>query len=166
MNSFPPHFTWHIFIVAIFLLLSYVWVFSSLSHVQLFVTPWTVARQAPLSMDFPGKNTGVGCHFFLQRIFQTQGSNPHLLHCGWILYPLSHQGSPFNDRQFKWAGSIKCLVAGNLGCFQFCVCYKQCSCAQLFLLGKSAGLAHWVRGSAWTSAFPPLWLTVIYFLLF
>ena len=24
-------------------------------------------------MDFPGKNTGVGCHFFLQGIFMTQG---------------------------------------------------------------------------------------------
>ena len=28
-----------------------------------FAAPWTVAGQAPLSMDFPGKNTGVGCHF-------------------------------------------------------------------------------------------------------
>ena len=27
-------------------------------HVQLFATPWTVARQAPLSMEFSGKNTG------------------------------------------------------------------------------------------------------------
>ena len=35
--------------------------------------------------DFPGKNTGVGCHFLLQGIFQTQGSNLCLLHCGWIL---------------------------------------------------------------------------------
>ena len=26
-----------------------------------FVTPWTVACQAPLSMGFPGKNTGMGC---------------------------------------------------------------------------------------------------------
>ena len=30
--------------------------------------------------DFPGKSTGVGCHFLLQRIFLTQGSNPGLLH--------------------------------------------------------------------------------------
>ena len=36
------------------------------SHIQLFVTPWTVARQAPPSMGFLGKNTGVGCHFLLQ----------------------------------------------------------------------------------------------------
>ena len=29
--------------------------------------------------DFPGKKTGVGCHFLLQEIFQTQGWNPSLL---------------------------------------------------------------------------------------
>ena len=35
-----------------------------LSRVQLFATPWTVAYQASLSMEFscPGKSTGVGCH--------------------------------------------------------------------------------------------------------
>ena len=35
------------------------------------------------SWDFPGKDTGMGCHFLLQGIFLTQGSNPclfHLLH--------------------------------------------------------------------------------------
>ena len=39
--------------------------------------------------DSPGKNTGVGCRAFLQGIFPTQGSNPHLLcllHCRWVLY--------------------------------------------------------------------------------
>ena len=35
-------------------------------HVRLFVTPWTVALQAPLSQDFTGKKTGVGCHSPLQ----------------------------------------------------------------------------------------------------
>ena len=30
--------------------------------------------------DFPHKNTGVCCHFLLQGIFPTQGSNPSLLH--------------------------------------------------------------------------------------
>ena len=43
--------------------------------------------------DFPGKSNGVGCHFLLQRIFLTQGSNPGLLHCRQMLYRLSHQGS-------------------------------------------------------------------------
>ena len=38
-----------------------------------------------------GKNIGVGCHSFPQRIFLSQGSNPGLLHCRQILYCLSHQ---------------------------------------------------------------------------
>ena len=42
------------------------------------VTPWTVAHQAPLSVGFPGKNTGVGCHALLQGIFLTRGWNSHL----------------------------------------------------------------------------------------
>ena len=41
---------------------------KSLSHVQLLATPWTAAYLAPLSMDFPGKSTGVGCHCFLRHI--------------------------------------------------------------------------------------------------
>ena len=41
---------------------------KSLSLVQLLATPWTAAYQAPLSMDFPGKSTGVGCHCLLREI--------------------------------------------------------------------------------------------------
>ena len=41
--------------------------------------PWTIAHQAPLSMEFSRKNNGVGCHFLLQRIFPTQGSVLYLL---------------------------------------------------------------------------------------
>ena len=40
--------------------------------------------------DSPGKITGVGCHALLQQIFLTQGLNPGLPHCKWILYHLSH----------------------------------------------------------------------------
>ena len=43
--------------------------------------------------DFPGKNTGMGCHFLLQWFFPTQGSNPGLPHCRQTPYHLSHQGS-------------------------------------------------------------------------
>ena len=45
---------------------------------------WPVRLLCP--WDFPGKNTGVGCHFLLQGIFLTQGWDPHLLQCRWILY--------------------------------------------------------------------------------
>ena len=54
-----------------------------LSLVQLFATWWTVACKVPLSWHFPGKNTGVGCHFLLQGIFPNRGSNPPLL---WFLH--------------------------------------------------------------------------------
>ena len=54
-------------------------VLSCLSCVQLYAYAWTVAHQAPLSGDSPGKDTGVGCHTLLQGIFPTQGWNPHLL---------------------------------------------------------------------------------------
>ena len=47
------------------------------------------------SWDFPGKNTGMDCHFLLQGIFPTQGSNLGLPHCKQTLYRLSHQGSPY-----------------------------------------------------------------------
>ena len=42
--------------------------------------------------ESPGKNTGVGCHFLLQEIFLTQGSNLHILP-GQADSLLSHQAS-------------------------------------------------------------------------
>ena len=41
-----------------------------------------------------GQRTGAGSRSLLQGISPTQGSNPGLLHCRWILYQLSHKGSP------------------------------------------------------------------------
>ena len=55
---------------------------------------WPVRLLCP--WDSPGKNIRVSCHALLQGIFPTQGLNPHLLcllHCRWILYHLSQQGS-------------------------------------------------------------------------
>ena len=51
------------------------------------------------SWNSPGQNTGVGSCSLLQGIFPTQGSNPGLPHCRWILYQLSHKGSP---RILEW----------------------------------------------------------------
>ena len=70
------------------------WKWKSLSRVWLFVThglysPW----------NSPGQNTGVGSLSLLQQIVPTQGSNPGLPHCRWILYQLSYQGSP---RILEW----------------------------------------------------------------
>ena len=51
------------------------------------------------SWNSPVQNTGVGSLPLLQGIFPTQGLNPGLSHCRWILYHLSHQGSP---RILEW----------------------------------------------------------------
>ena len=67
-----------------------------LSHVWLLSTPWTVARQAPLSRDSPGKNTAVGCHFLPQGIFTIQGLNPHLLCWQVDSLPVSHMEATSN----------------------------------------------------------------------
>ena len=46
--------------------------------------------------DFPGKSTGVGCHFLLQEIFPTQGSNLGLPHCRQTLLPSEPPGKFHN----------------------------------------------------------------------
>ena len=66
---------------------------ESRSVVSDSVTPWTIE-----SMEF-WRITGVGSLSLLQGIFPTQGSNPGLSHCRWILYQLSHNESP---RILEW----------------------------------------------------------------
>ena len=75
-----------------------------LSSVQLFATLWTVACQAPLSMDFPGKKTGVAGHALLQGIFPTWGSNMQLLrimHYQVGSLPLAPPGNPQTASKMK-----------------------------------------------------------------
>ena len=65
-----------------------------------FLGPW----------DSPDKNTGVGCHFLLQGIFQIQRANPHFLHL--LLWqadslPLSPLGSLHcSEKPVKASGAI------------------------------------------------------------
>ena len=49
---------------------------DSMDCIARLLHPWSSA----------GKNTGVGCHFLLQEIFPTQGSNLSALHHRWVLY--------------------------------------------------------------------------------
>ena len=60
---------------------------KSLSHVQLVATPWS-STGLLCPWDFPGKSTGMGCHFLLQEIFLTQGLNSDVPHCRQICYHL------------------------------------------------------------------------------
>ena len=56
---------------------------------------WPLGLYSP--WNSPGQNTGVGSLSLLQGIFPTQGSNPGLPHCRWILYQLSYQGRSTNS---------------------------------------------------------------------
>ena len=72
--------------------LSHVWLLQPMDcSLTRFLRPW----------DFPGKNTGVGCHFLLQEIFPTQGLKPGLPHCRQMLYHLSHQGKSIYSFPFE-----------------------------------------------------------------
>ena len=91
---------------------------ESIKHIPKYTIPWArcccLVAQSCLTLcnpmdysppgssvhgDSPGKNTGVGCHALLQGIFPTQGSNPGVPHCRWILYHLSRQGSPLGHKK-------------------------------------------------------------------
>ena len=60
-----------------------------LSHIQLFVTPWTVYPIRCLCpWNFPGKNTRMGCHFLLQEMFRrNQKKVLPLFICIYIFFP-------------------------------------------------------------------------------
>ena len=71
-----------------------VYMCSCLSRVWLFLTPWTVAHQAPLSMGFPRQEYWSRLPFPSPGDLLTQGSNLGLLH--WQVYsvPVSHVWGP------------------------------------------------------------------------
>ena len=67
----------------------------------------------------PGKNTGVGCHFLLQGIFLTQGSNMHLLHWQAESLLLGHQRSLYthtHTHTHKYIYSMRRQMVMVLSC--------------------------------------------------
>ena len=129
--------------------------------------------------DSSGKNTGVGCHALLQGIFLTQGSNPCLLPCRWILYPLSLWGSPHLNlitfqrfrlripshcRGSRCEGQVFRAPTWILGDANFQVtaeCMREIFLIFIFLVkswGLGSGTAYLVqdhRASKWLSSLPP-----------
>ena len=79
-----------------------------LSHVQLFVTLWTVAHHAPLSMQFSRQEYWSGLPFPPPKNLQDQGSNPCPLHWQADSYPLYNHRSPV--KQFH----LICIAKGIL----------------------------------------------------
>ena len=80
------------------------------SHAQPCVTPWTASPSDSCPRDFPGKNTGMGCHFLLQGIFWTQGLNLSVLHWEVDSLPLSHQGSPYSQHSSCHLSLVKTVL--------------------------------------------------------
>ena len=74
-----------------------------LSHVQLFVTPWTVAHQAHLSMRLSSQEYWSGLPFSPPGNFLNPSIKPcllHLLHWQADSLPLSHLGSRHPNHMF------------------------------------------------------------------
>ena len=80
---------------------------KSLQCVRLCATPWMGAHQAPPSLDAPGKNTGVGCHFLLQYMKEKSESEV-AQSCPTLSDPMvySPPGSSIHgiSRQEYWSG--------------------------------------------------------------
>ena len=135
---------------------SFVCVLCRFSHVWLFATPWTVARQAPLSWDSLGKNTGMGCYFLLQEIFLTQGLNLLLLHLHWQADSLL-LAPPGKPESKPTSLNIQCLCAEVVwvlwDCFPLCFSY--------FLLPLAGGKSYafsWQMGTVTQNLHAELWV--------
>ena len=107
-----------------------------------------------------GQHTGVGSLSLLQGIFPTQGLNPGLPYCGWILYQLSHKGSP---RILEWVAypfssrsspprnptGVSC-IAGGL--FTNCTGPVRRAMAQRLPAGRALPFPHHQAQSSSTAA--------------
>ena len=86
----------------------------------------------------------MGCHFLFQWIFLTQRWNSGLSHCRWILYHLSHQGSPW-----KYHPNISCSVT------LFCSCPQSLPASRSFPVSwLFASRSQNIGASASASVFP------------
>ena len=78
-----------------------------LSHVWLFTAPWTIACQAPLSMELSRQEYWSGLPFPSQGDLPNSGIEPGLPHCRQILYHLSHQEGPTSSSEAILSGATK-----------------------------------------------------------
>ena len=94
----------NMFIVMTLVIILWVAAAKSLQSCPTLCDPIDSSHQAPPSLGFSSKNTGVGCHAVLHGIFLTQGSNPRLF-CllPWEAGSLSLEppGKP-RDERMRW----------------------------------------------------------------
>ena len=98
--------------------------------------------------DFPVKNTRVDCHFLLQGIFLTQGSNQSLLHWQVNSLPLSHHGGSLLDlREIWWK---LCSMLYSL-CFPVISLLELNTTRNWHYFWDHLGIKEWIVGSDYTS---------------
>ena len=119
----------------------------------------------------PGQNTGMGS--LLQGIFPTQGLNPGLMHCRWILYQLNHKGSsrivewvafPFSrgSSQPRNRTGVSCIAGGFFTNWAVTSTKsQQCATTSMCFVHTSSGLlggadTGWAQREALSQWFPEL----------
>ena len=108
----------------------------SLSHIQLFVTPWIVAQQAPLSMKFSRQEYWSGLPFPVLGALPDPGTEPvsleSLMHWQAHSLPLRHLGNPLSGTY-----RLTTLILLCLSVFVFHFTINICISIQLFTHKKS-----------------------------
>ena len=118
---------------------------------------WTVARQVPLSMHFPGKNTGMGCHAFLQGVFPTQWSNSLFLLSparAVRFFTTSAMGSPSTGYQFSSVHFSRSVVSNSLWPHQSQHVRPPCPSPSPEVHSDSRPLSWWCHPAISSSVFP------------
>ena len=88
----------------------------------------TVACQAPLTMGFPRQEYWTGCHFLIQGVFRTRGSNPrllHLLHGQAVFLPLCRLGLGVHA-YYTCMSAYMCKYTYIFICICICMCKYTC----------------------------------------
>ena len=96
------------------LLLRDKWMLKKWSESHSFMSDSLLPHGLYSPWNSPGLNTGVGSCFLFQGIFSTQGLNPDLPCCRWILYQLSHQGSLLNINPFISSNIVSRVVSKSV----------------------------------------------------
>ena len=103
----------------------------------------------------PGQNTEVGSLSLLQGIFPTQVLNPGLSHCWWILYQLSHKGSPrilecvaypFSNQIFptQELNRVSCIAGGFFTNWAITEAHSSCESRQKWLTAPRWWSIYWM----------------------
>ena len=115
----------------------------SLSHIQLFVTPWIVAQQAPLSMKFPRQEYWSGLPFPILGALPDSGTEPvsleSLMHWQAHSLPLRHLWNPLSGTY-----RLTTLILLCLSVFVFHFTINICISIQLFTHKKKFSSWFWL----------------------